>query len=420
MDPRTPPPETEAAPVPPPAATPAPPPAAVVDRRPVLASALPRHLQTWIMAGLALLILGIILLTGSPTPREPSMPSPSGPNAAAVPADRIRSYQAQLAAEEARASALGSPLGPAPLVRLAPSSSVSEIRQTSSETAAVDDEVRRREMTSLFADNVAFTRRGTVAWPNAPTETPGITLPSGRLDRPTGGPTALPAIVPETQTTAVSLPTRSVPPSTPPTADGLVSITLPEGTAIETVLLHRLDGTFRGPAQVLVTSPVFSPDRQTVAIPAGARILGTAAPVEAWGARRLAVTFHRLLWPDGRSVTLDGFPGLNQIGESGLHDQVNRHYWQVFGASMAIGAIAGLAQVGARAGFSPSAFDGARQSAGAELASATAQVLDRYLNVLPTVTIREGHRVIVMLTRDLVVGGIVRDVVAQESPGGTR
>ena len=64
--------------------------------------------------------------------------------------------------------------------------------------------------------------------------------------------------------------------------------------------------------------------------------------------------------------------------------------------------------------------DGARQSAGAELASATAQVLDRYLNVLPTVTIREGHRVIVMLTRDLVVSGLVRNVITQESAGGAR
>src|SRR5262245_2200294 len=209
MDPRTPATEAEAAPVPPPAA--------VIDRRPVLTSALPRHLQTWIMAGLALLILGIILLTGRPTPREPSMPPPSGPSAAAVPADRIRSYQAQLAAEEAHASGLGSPLGPAPLVP-GTSSAVSEIRQPSSETAAFDDEERRREMTSLFADNVAFSRRGTVARTSAPTEVPGVTLSSGRLDRVTGGPTASP-VVPETQTTAVSQTSAgSVPPSSPATA----------------------------------------------------------------------------------------------------------------------------------------------------------------------------------------------------------
>ena len=100
---------------------------------------------------------------------------------------------------------------------------------------------------------------------------------------------------------------------------------------------------------------------------------------------------------------------------------MDRHYWQVFGASVAIGAIAGLAQVGTRVGFTQSAFDAARQSAGAGLASSTAQVLDRYLNVLPTVTIREGHRVVVMLTRDLVVdGSTVHDTVDWRNAGGGR
>ena len=54
--------------------------------------------------------------------------------------------------------------------------------------------------------------------------------------------------------------------------------------------------------------------------------------------------FHRLIMPDGYSVSLDKFQGLNQIGETGLRDQVNHHYLQVFGVSLAIGAIAGFSQ----------------------------------------------------------------------------
>ena len=104
---------------------------------------------------------------------------------------------------------------------------------------------------------------------------------------------------------------------------------------------------------------------------------------------------------DGHTYRLDSFPGLNQVGETGLKDSVDRHYLQVFGASLAIGAIAGLAQVGTRGGFDPSFSDAARQSAGGSLATSTARVLDRYLNVLPTVTIREGHRIKVVLTGDL-------------------
>jgi len=175
-----------------------------------------------------------------------------------------------------------------------------------------------------------------------------------------------------------------------------------EGTVIEAVLLNRLDGTFAAPVAGLVTTPVYSQDRQRVLIPAGARVVGAAAPVQAWGDARLAVSFHRLLMPDGHTYNLDRFKGLDTVGESGLHDTVNRHYGQVFGASLAIGALSGLAQVNTRSGFGVADFgDDFRQAAGASLANSTSRVLDRYLNVLPTVTIREGHRIKVYLTNDL-------------------
>jgi type IV secretion system protein VirB10 len=175
-----------------------------------------------------------------------------------------------------------------------------------------------------------------------------------------------------------------------------------EGTVIETVLINRLNGTFAGPVECLVTTPVYSHDRQQIVIPAGARVLGQAAPVQAWGDSRLAVSFHRLALPDGRTYSLDQFKGLNQIGETGLKDQVNRHYLQVFGASLAIGALSGLAQYGTSGGYASAEFsDQYRQAAGASLAASAARVLDRYLNVLPTITIREGYRIKVYLTNDL-------------------
>jgi type IV secretion system protein VirB10 len=152
----------------------------------------------------------------------------------------------------------------------------------------------------------------------------------------------------------------------------------------------------------LVTTPVYSQDRQRIVIPAGARVLGSAAPVQSWGDARLAVSFHRLVMPDGQTITLDQFKGLDQIGDTGLKDQVNRHYLQVFGTSVAIGALSGLAQYGTTAGFAPSSFENEyRQAAGASLAASAGRVLDRYLNVLPTITIREGYRIKVYLTGDL-------------------
>jgi type IV secretion system protein VirB10 len=364
--------------------------------------------QTWIMLGLAGLILGVILLTGQPASR----PSVALPQTAAQPGtvqpDRVRSFQESLAERERR-------LREAPVAL--PSDALAVPTPDAGAPAPVDpllEERRRRDEQSLFADNVAFTRRGSsmpsATAPPAPTlmtpwPTPGfVPVPMALPPPPSASPETGPP--PGRATGAPASGTATVPSPTAPSAVGTVTApgaphTLLEGTVIESVLINRLDGTFQGPVQCLVTGPVYSHDRQALVIPAGARVLGSAAPVQGWGDRRLAVRFHRLLFPDGRSVTLESFTGLNQVGETGLSDEVDRHYLQVFGASLAIGAISGLAQFGSRGGYDMTATDASRQAAGTSLATSTARVLDRYLNVLPTITIREGHRVKVVLTNDL-------------------
>jgi type IV secretory pathway VirB10-like protein len=95
--------------------------------------------------------------------------------------------------------------------------------------------------------------------------------------------------------------------------------------------------------------------------------------------------------------------GLNQIGDAGLRDKVNHHYWSTFGAAAAVGLISGLAQWIGTAGFSDGPGDRTVIIAGgADAASqASLQVMSRFLNRLPTVTIREGHRVKVYVTSDL-------------------
>ena len=360
--------------------------ATIRGRRFVPQGALPRQLQTWVMVGLAVLILGVILMTGRPEPARPVQMPSAAPTAGPIAPARVQSYQDRLAEQEARLlrdiPASVPTLGPVDVPVTLPPTPVDP---------AVDERQRRDEQ-SLFADNVAFTRRI-----NASTEQASGSQQTQSPKEPASSERA--AVTRAPDTTDV----RST--STSQAAAGRIETspreTLTEGTVIETVLVNRLDGTFQGPVDCVVTTPVFSRDRQLVVIPAGARVLGTATAVQSWGESRLAVKFHRLLLPDGRAHRLDSYPGLNQVGETGLKDSVDRHYLQVFGASLAIGAIAGLAQVGTRGGFDPSFGDAARQSAGGSLATSSARVLDRYLNVLPTVTIHEGHRIKVVLTGDL-------------------
>jgi type IV secretion system protein VirB10 len=177
-----------------------------------------------------------------------------------------------------------------------------------------------------------------------------------------------------------------------------------EGTVIDTVLTNRLDGGFASPVNCLVTNPVYSHNGQHVVIPAGSRVLGETKPVQAVGESRLAVAFHRLIFPDGRTVSLDQFTGLNQVGDAALRDQVNHHYLATFGAAGAVGIISGLGQYLGTIGLGEGPGNRTVVIAGGfgnATSQATAQVMSHFLNRLPTVTIREGHRVKVYLTSDL-------------------
>lgn len=176
-----------------------------------------------------------------------------------------------------------------------------------------------------------------------------------------------------------------------------------EGTTIDTTLLNRLNGDFAGPVKVMVTNPVYSHDGQHMLIPEGTFLLGDVQKVSGTGQRRLAVTFHRMIMPDGYSVDLDRFHGLNQIGETGLGDQVNNHYLQIFGTSIALGVIAGAAEATTNSGYNQSGADSVRQGMAANLSSSAAHVLDRFINILPTITIRGGFRIKVYLTQDLLL-----------------
>ncbi len=123
-----------------------------------------------------------------------------------------------------------------------------------------------------------------------------------------------------------------------------------EGSVLDTVLMNRLDGDAVGPVKVLVSNPLYSHDHQHVIIPEGTVVLGEAKKIGAAGfgqQRRMAVVFHRLIMPDGYSVDLDQFQGLDQIGEEGLKDKVNNHYLQIFGTSIALGVIAGASEINA-------------------------------------------------------------------------
>ncbi len=168
-----------------------------------------------------------------------------------------------------------------------------------------------------------------------------------------------------------------------------------EGSFLEGVLVTQLSGDFPGPVLAMVSTPLYSADRQRVLIPRGSRVIGVAEAVQHRDQRRLAVSFHRLLLHDGGGVLLR-FAGLDQAGQAALSDQVDRHYLSTFAAAGAVGAISGLALAGA-------APFGLRSGVGQGLGTSATSSLDRFLNRMPTITIRAGHRLRIWFTSDVLV-----------------
>jgi len=180
---------------------------------------------------------------------------------------------------------------------------------------------------------------------------------------------------------------------------------LMEDTVIETVLVNRLAGAAAGPVICMVTTDVYSGSGLRLLIPKGTRMLGRVTAVSTLNQERLFVAFHRMIMPDGYSVSLDKFQGLDVVGQTGLRDLVNHHYVQIFGASLALAAVAATAQVG-NAGASYGSYDwgvSMRNGASQGLGQSAQRVMERFINTLPTFTIRERSRVKIMLAGDLLV-----------------
>jgi type IV secretory pathway VirB10-like protein len=392
---------------------------------------LPKNVQSWLLISLALVMVLIMWLTGGKKPQAPTKANPPAPmvqaplevNDAKIAElqNRIQELQRdQLVAENALAQQTNRPLNPA----------TQDMPQTQQSTATgngstdrpedvIRAERKKREYLSLFASNVALSYRKPLAGETTPAVEPNSSPQNLAASEPDPTQTAKLSkemqansvpLIPEKKDSAEAPVDRKEEIRTPAAVSAGAAnaaagknYVLFEGTILETVLINRLDGQFSGPVECLLSTNVYSNDRQHLLIPAGSKLLGETKRVDSLGQKRLAVAFHRLLMPDGFSVNLDQFKGLNQIGDTGLRDQVNNHYLRIFGVSLAIGVLGAVAEAGTGSATTSSSTDLMRQGLAGSMAQSSAQILDRFLNILPTVTIREGHRVKVYLSGDLAL-----------------
>ena len=175
------------------------------------------------------------------------------------------------------------------------------------------------------------------------------------------------------------------------------------GSTIAGALVTGLSSDLPGQVIAQVTEDVFdSVTGQTRLIPQGARLLGTYDSKVAFGQKRALVVWNRLIYPDGRSIDLDQMSATDGSGAAGIPDRVDNHWGRIIKA----GIVATLFGVGTEltdSGGDSAIAEAIRDSSGQTVGRAGDRLVERELEIRPTITIRPGARIRVLVSRDLVL-----------------
>lgn len=190
-------------------------------------------------------------------------------------------------------------------------------------------------------------------------------------------------------------PDRVTPPASP--------YVLQAGAVIPAALITGIRSDLPGQITAQVTENVYdSPTGRSLLIPQGTRVIGQYDNGVGFGQRRVLLVWSRLVFPNGRSIVLERQPGTDAQGYAGLEDGVDYHWAELFKAA----ALTTILSVGAEAGSAGQESDivrALRGGASDSLSQVGQQIVQRQLNIAPTLTIRPGVNVRVVVTHDLVL-----------------
>lgn len=182
------------------------------------------------------------------------------------------------------------------------------------------------------------------------------------------------------------------------------------GAVIPAVMVTGINSDLPGNMIAQVARNVYdSATGRFLLIPQGAKLYGVYDSRVIYGQERVLIAWNRLIFPDGSSITLGAMPGADMGGMAGFQDRVNNHYWRIFGSSFLMSAIVGGTAY---------AMDGTNDSSTTEngtslqdemisamasqLGQTTTTLLQRNLNIKPTLEIRPGYRFNVTVTKDVI------------------
>ncbi|NDV89296.1 conjugal transfer protein TraI [Aurantimonas aggregata] len=177
---------------------------------------------------------------------------------------------------------------------------------------------------------------------------------------------------------------------------------LQAGAVISAALITGIRSDLPGQITAQVTENIYdSPTGRMLLVPQGTRIIGEYSSDVGFGQRRVLLVWNRLIMPNGRSIVLERQPGADGQGYAGLEDGVDYHWWDLAKAA----GLSTLLAIGTELAVDDDdrLLSAIRNGAQDTINDAGQQIVRRQLNVQPTLTIRPGFPVRVIVTRDLVV-----------------
>lgn len=177
---------------------------------------------------------------------------------------------------------------------------------------------------------------------------------------------------------------------------------LQAGSVIPAALITGIRSALPGQITAQVTQHIYdSPTGSILLVPQGTRIIGGYDNGVAFGQRRILLVWNRLILPNGRSIVLERQPGADTQGYAGLEDGVDYHWWDLMKAA----GLSTLLAVGAELTMDDEdpLIQAIRSGAQDTINDAGQQMVQRQMQVAPTLTIRPGFPVRVIVTRDLVL-----------------
>ncbi|MGO4683524.1 TrbI/VirB10 family protein [Hyphomicrobium sp. 2TAF46] len=178
---------------------------------------------------------------------------------------------------------------------------------------------------------------------------------------------------------------------------------LQAGAVIPAAMITGIRSDLPGQITAQVTENVYdSPTGHILVVPQGTRVIGQYDNNIGFGQSRVLLVWNRLIFPNGRSIVLERQPGADAEGYAGLEDGVDYHWGELFKAAL----LSTILSVGSEAGYSGNESDIARalqQGASNSTSQIGQQIVGRQLSIAPTLTIRPGFPVRIVVTHDLVL-----------------